>query len=192
MPTEIIKSLNWIDIAVGLIIIRTIYSGIKTGVVTEIFKLLGSAFSVFAVLHYYSQWGEFLYEKIHLPLAAAQFVSFLLLWAAVMLIAKFVREGFLVLLRMEAHSLFDRWGGLVLSLSRGLLVASLFLLLLNVLEMDYLKKNLEKSLTAPRLALLAPKTYEFLFSGLVVKFFPNEEINSKALHLNDFSSTKNE
>ncbi|MFA5059025.1 MAG: CvpA family protein [Candidatus Omnitrophota bacterium] len=192
MPTEIIKSLNWIDILVGLIAVRIIYIGIKNGFVTELFKLLAVVSSIFISLHYYTKLADFLNEKIHLSLSVAEFIAFGSLWVIVMVVFKFLRDGFLMLLHIEAHSVLDRWGGLVLSVVRALLLCSLTLLFLTVTGVEYFKKNIDKSLTGERLLSLSPKIYEVSFNGLVKKFFPDEEINGAALDLRDSAVLEND
>lgn len=183
---EIVSSLNWVDILAGIILIRAIYVGIRRGFVVEILKLIGVLCAIFIALHYYTGVSAFLQSKVHLPKAPSDFFSYGFLWAIVILIFKFIREGLTILFKIEAHSVFDKWGGLVLSLVRGLLLCSLTILLLRLSTIEYLTKNLERSLSAGRLVNLAPQFYESCYDNLVSKFFPSEELNKFVFPLADF------
>ena len=183
---EIVNSLNWVDIFMGVILIRAIYIGIRRGFVIEILKLIGVLFAIFISLHYYSGISTFLQNKVHLPKAPADFFSYGFLWAVVILIFKFIREGLTILFKVEAHSAFDKWGGLVLSLVRGLFLCSLMVLFLRLSTIEYLTRNLERSLSASRLVSLAPRFYEACYDNFISKFFPSEELNKSVFPLTDF------
>ena len=190
MPTEIITNLNWVDILVGAILIRAVYIGVKRGFVVELFKLVGVLFAVFITLHYFSGTSKFLQDKLHLPQRASDLFSYGLLWAIVILAFKFIREGFTILFKIEAHSAFDKWGGLLTSVMRGLLLSSLAILFLRISAVEYFTKNLEKSFTASHIVSLSPKVYEATYNNFVSKFFPSEELNKSVFKLTDFQSEK--
>lgn len=177
---NIIHSLNWVDIIVGAILFRAFYVGIKQGFVIEAFKLIGIFFAIFITLHYFSGLAKFLSDTLHLAGGFTNFVSYIFLWSLVILIFKLVRDAFTLLFRIEAHSALDRWGGWVLACLRGLFIASLAVVLLQVTGIEYLQRITKSSFSGSRTAVLAPKMYEMTFSGLVSKFFPTEELNKEA------------
>ena len=188
MTAETLNSFNWIDILMAAIVIRVVYIGIKRGIVVELFKMVGVLSAVFITLHYFSSISKVLQEKVHLPLAAADLFSFGILWGLVILAFKFIRDGFGMLFKMEAaHSILDKWGGLVVCIGRALLLCSLTILCLRASSIDYFLKNLEKSATASKLASLAPGFYEATYNNVVSKFFPSEELNKSAYKLTEFT-----
>ena len=190
MSTEIINRLNWIDLLMGLILIRAIYIGIKRGIIIEIFKLIGVLFSIFIALHYFSAVSKFIQDKVHVPPGPADLFSYSILWGIVMSVFKFIRDGFTMLFKVEAHSVFDRWGGLLISIVRGLLLCSLTALFLRMSGVEYFVKNLEKSLTAVKLVSVSPKVYEASYDKFVSKFFPSEEVNKSVFKFTDFPKEK--
>ena len=187
MSTEIISSLNWIDILLALVLIRAVYIGIKIGFVVEFFKLAGVLFAVFITLHYFSGMSQYLQDKVHLPKGAADVFSFGFLWGLMILAFKFIREGIMLLFKVEAHSTLNTTGGFVASVARGFLLCSMAILLLRAGAMDYFTKNLENSFLAPKIVGLAPKAYESVYNGFVSKFFPTEELNKSVSSLADLS-----
>ncbi|HOW35867.1 MAG TPA: CvpA family protein [Candidatus Omnitrophota bacterium] len=188
LTEEVVKSINWIDILVAAIIIRIIYVGFKRGFVVELFKLIGVVLAVFVTLHYFSTFSQSLQDSAHFPAGIANIVAYGMLWGAVILVFKLVRDGLLVLLKIEAHSALDKWGGVILAAGRSVLLASLTLLFLSAATIGYFTKNLEKSLVSSRVVRVAPGLYEGIYDGIVVKFFPEEKLNTAAFTLSDFNS----
>ncbi len=191
MTTEIISGFNWVDILIGVILVRAVFVGAKRGIVIETFKLVGIIFAVFITLHYYSGMSKSLQDKMHLPQGAADLFSFSVLWGLINLIFKLIRDGFLMLFKMEAtHSILDKWGGMFVAVLRGLLICSLTVLCMRASAIEYLTKNLEKSLTASKLVSLSPRVYESCYNNFVSKFFPTEEFNKAVFKLADLTTEK--
>lgn len=189
MTTEIITSFNWIDILMAVILIRALFVGAKRGIVIEGFKLTGTLLAVFITLHYYSGMSKYLQDKIHLPAGAADLFSFCVIWGLISLIFKLVRDGFTMLFSIEAtHSALDKWGGVIFAAFRGILVCSLTILCMRASAMEYLSRNLEKSLTASKLVGISPGFYESCYNNLVSKLFPTEELNKSVFKLADLSA----
>jgi len=183
---EILSQLNWVDILLLGICARVIFIGVNRGIVVELIKGIGTLFTVFITIHYYSGISAFLQGKASLLAELADFVSFGFLWLIMALVFKFVRDGFLILLKIETHSFLDRWGSLFISVGRALLLCSLSVLFLRLSGIEYLKSNTEKSFSGVRIAKLAPKVYESSYNGFISKFFPSEELN-KAIFKVSFS-----
>jgi uncharacterized membrane protein required for colicin V production len=191
MTTEMISNFNWVDILMGVILIRAVFVGAKRGIVIEAFKLVGIIFTVFITLHYYSGMSKLLQDKMHLPQGAGDLFSFSVLWGLINLVFKLIRDGFLMLFKMEAaHSILDKWGGLFLAVLRGFLICSLAILCMRASTIEYLTKNLEKSLTASKLVGISPRVYESCYTNFVSKFFPTEELNKSVFKLADLTTEK--
>ena len=187
MTLDIMGGLNWVDIFLCLILGRAVYIGLRSGFVIEFFKLLGTFFAVFIALHYFSGVSSFLQGRIHLPASAADFASLGFLWGIVVLAFKFIREGILLLLKVEAHSALNSAGGLISSVVRGLLICSLAVLFLRASGIEYFTKNIANSFGAERVAGIAPKVYESTCTGFVEKFFPTEKFNKSVSSLANVS-----
>src|SRR3990167_1771635 len=90
MATDILSSFNFVDVILGLIIIRCVYSGATAGLVIEFFKLLGMLFATFIALHYFTAFAEFLNRLVSIPLNFSEMIAFLGLWFLVVLIFKII------------------------------------------------------------------------------------------------------
>ena len=179
MFVEFLKSLNWVDILMILLVIRIVFIGVKTGFVIEFFKLIGTIAAVFITLHYYVVFAklftQFQLKFVSMPIA--QLIAFVLLWVAVIVVAKFVREGLLLLLKVEANNILNTWVGGLLSILRAVLVCSLVFIALYLPRIDYFQQNCDNSFSHPYLYEVAPNAYKGVYDGVVSKVFPQEKLN---------------
>ncbi len=179
MFTEILTHINWVDIVIILMVVRTIYIGVQTGTMVEFFKLLGIILAIFVSFHYYSELAKLLEDKLPVSLAWANVLCFVLLFSLVVLAFKFVREGIMLLMKAEAkaNQTVDQVGGLIIGLLRVALMASVLLVFLQISGFDYFRKNEHKALARPYLGHLAPQVYTVIYNGIVSKIFPSETLN---------------
>ena len=99
MLTHLIKSINWIDVALVFLFIRMIFVGVKNGFISEFFKSLGVVAAVFVSLHYYSFLAAWAAQKTNISWDYWDLVMFAGLWFACAFFFKFFREGILFFLR---------------------------------------------------------------------------------------------
>jgi len=173
----LIKQLNWVDLFFLILLMRIIYIGIKKGLVVEFFKTLGVILSLFLSLHYYTRLGDFIHAKSSLPLEFADFVSFVFLVMIGYLLFLILRTAFLLLIKVEPVNLINRWGGAILGILRGILTVSLLISVLCLSTIKYFEESSKKSFSSNYLSRVAPKTYEFIFKNLFVKFASQERFN---------------
>ena len=181
MITHLIKSINWIDVALGLLFVRMIFVGVKNGFISEFFKSLGIVTSVFISFHYYAFLAMWLVHKTNIVWRYWDLVIFVVLWIAVTLFFKFFRDGILLLFKVETtHQGFDKYAAGILAVGRGILVCSLTIfsiLLVNNLSMTRMTVHSYSYKIAGRADLI---TYNFLYKNLVNKLFTGEHYNSAA------------
>ncbi len=180
---DFVTKINWVDIMIVLFGVRIIYIGIKNGFISELFKLIGVVFAIFITFHYYTQVADFFKDHTGLSENNAGFLSFGLLWAVVTLIFKFIRDGILLIFKIEALSLVDQWGGLLLSILRSALVGSMVLIFLMISNLGYWRSHAGKSFFNPYLIAVSPKIYKATYDGIVSKFFPTEKLNPAGFNL---------
>lgn len=191
MVAEILRNFNWIDILMVCIIVRVVYIGFKNGFIIELFKILTIVFAIFITLHYYSRLGYFLSDKFSFIRVSFDVLSFCLLWLLVIGFFKLIRDGVLLLLKIEAHPLFHKWGGLLLGVFRSVMTCSLLFLLLAVIQSNYIVQISKNSFVRPYLNDLAPDIYRGFYDTLITKFFPGEKLNQKVFKLKGFESKEN-
>lgn len=178
MDFELIKKLNWADLVVLLIIIRTLYIGQSRGFIVEIFKLLGLLTSIVISFHYYSRIADFLNARSPLPLDFADFISLLFLSTIIVLAFKFIRDGVLIFIKTEAKPALDKWAGFALSFLRAYMLSSLVLIVVFLSGLTYFQNSVKDSYSQGFLLNAAPRIYSGCFENLIVKFFPGEQLNT--------------
>ena len=183
MFLKVISSINWVDLLIVGFSVRIIYIGIKNGFVTELFKLAGVVCAIFITFHYYIDLEKFLHSHVPLAESLLTILCFSVLLTIVLLLFKLIREGTMLIFKIQAHPLLDQWGGLAIALIRSLLVGSLILISLQVLGIEYLQRNGKKAFFSPYLFELSPNVYKACYSGFISKFFPNEKLNQVVFQL---------
>lgn len=178
MTFELIKKINWVDLLVLFIIIRTLYIGLSRGFIVELFKLLGILVSIVFSFHYYSTIADLLNSKSPLPLDFADFVSLLFLSTIIILVFKFIRDGLLLLIKTEAKPALDKWAGFILSTLRAFMLSSLIVILVFAAGLTYLQDSVRNSYSQSFILNIAPRIYSGCFENLIVKFFPSEQLNT--------------
>src|SRR3990167_12283 len=183
MIKDIVSTINFIDIVMGLILLRCIYAGSTAGLVIEFFKLLGMLFATFITLHYFTPFGEFLNRMVFIPLNFTDVISFVTLWILVVLVFKVIRDGWMLLIKTEAQEAFNKIGGALTGIFRGGLVCGVATLMLFFAGNNYLIKSVNLSFSGVYLTHFSTAVYESTFDNFVAKFFPKEKKNFEALKI---------
>jgi uncharacterized membrane protein required for colicin V production len=180
MLLSIIKSFNWIDILIIILVFRICYVAISKGFFVEFFKFLASVFSVFINLHYYTKLGDTLDNLFKIKIISIEvwdFLAFFILWIGVSIFFCLLRQIFLILVRVEVVSILNKWLSFFLGLLRGLIMASLLMFLFCIPTINYLKKSVNHSYLGKRIVFISPSLYKGIFNGFVSKFMPQEKLN---------------
>lgn len=175
---ETVTKFNWVDIVTICLILITSYRGSQKGFLAEMFKFLAVVFAIYVSLHYFSRVSDSLLSHFKsLDVVFSDFVCFVTLAVLSYLAIALLREVFSHFVKVEAVSLLERWGGLASGFIRGLLLASMLLIILYLSTIAYLKGSVKKSYLGSQLVLTDVKVYEFLFNGIVSKFAQSEKLN---------------
>jgi uncharacterized membrane protein required for colicin V production len=184
MLIHFIKSINWIDVALVFLFLRVIFIGVKNGFITELFKCLGVVLAVFVSLHYYSILAAWLAGVTTLSIGCWEIVMFASLWFAVILIFKFVREGVLILFKIETnHQGFDKYAAGILACGRGILICSLTIFLILLMNNGLVTRMTLHSYGYKITGRAAVGTYSVLFNNLVDKLWPGQHYNAAVVQV---------
>ncbi len=184
MLMDFIKNINWLDILMVGVCARAVFVGAKTGFITEFFKSLGIIFSIFITLHYFSTVTVILSAHVKLfalpTLAVLVFCAF---WALTTYLFKLIREGLMMVFSVQAHPNIDRWGGILLSSLRGVVVCGMVFYFLLLSYHPGILNLAKRSLSRQAVSYLPTGIYTGIYNGSVVKFFPEEKISEEALQV---------
>lgn len=175
---ETLTKFNWVDIVIICMVLTTVYKGSRKGFIIEVFKLLGLLAAIYVSLHYFSIASDRLLGILPgLGVIFTDFTCFLSLSLAGYLAITAIRSIFCRLIKMEAVSGLDKWGGFALGFLRGILLTSMLIILFHLSTITYLKASARKSYLGSRLSLINVQIYEGIFNGLVSRFATTETIN---------------
>lgn len=159
---EILQKINWVDILVLIVVLRTGYVALQDGLSHEILPLIGSLFMIICALHYYQRVSKFIYDiGFILPIEILYPVAFLVLAVLIGLLFRLVKAIIDKLIKVTWHPLVERFGGLIAGLARGAVLVSMILILLTLLPLPYLQWSVrDRSLTGIYFLRIGPELYE--------------------------------
>jgi uncharacterized membrane protein required for colicin V production len=180
MLSNIFQQLNWVDILVALILLKVCYTAAKNGLPIEFFKFLGTITAIFISLHYYVALSDLALKGINNPKMSLEFVdflSFLVLALVSYLLFVFLRKITLQLIKIEAVSTLNKWGGFILGAGRAVLLSSLVIFALTISSINYFKDSAMASYSGKRLFRVCANTYRLIWNNAVSRFMTNEKLN---------------
>jgi len=180
MILEAIKQFKWVDVFILILLFRVCYIAIKTGFSVEIFKLFGTICAIYLSLHYYIVVSDFLIDRFPLQLIPVEFLDFLcfsILATIGYLVFVAIRMSFFHLIKMEAVSLLNKWGGLIISVLRGVMLMSLIVYALAISSITYLRDSVDNAYLGKIILKVAPGIYSGIWNGFSSKFLQQEKFN---------------
>jgi uncharacterized membrane protein required for colicin V production len=183
MNENILTSFNWLDLLMVIVMIGAVLRGTVQGFVGELFKLLGLICATIFALHFYVRAAEAFRRSFLLSVKFGEVLSFVLISVLVILIFKLIREGWLLILKVDTKSSFSQWLGGFVAIFNALLICGLLFFFISLFKNDALNIFAEKSVKGVYLRDLSPRIYKASYHGALYKFFPDEVINEKALRI---------
>ena len=166
-----IEALNWVDILLLILIIRSLYIGARVGLTGEFFKLIGTLISLIIGFHYCKHIAKILITYISMP---APFAQFTILFLIIVIIRFSFKYGVVLLLKVlnvQFIVQLERIGGAIVGLFRCFLLGGLLLTAILFFPVPYLDKSInEKSLMGRYFIKAAYKTY-----SSVISIIPSQE-----------------
>ena len=176
-------NINLLDALMLCVIVRGYYVGSKTGLIAETFRLGSVICSTFIVVHYYPTLAQFLQEQLFISEKVYEFVAFVLWMAIAFVIFFFVREGWLLLFKIERKSVFNMWTRAILSLVTSYFLCGLIFLAFALLNNDFVRQQMESSLSRAVWIKTSGKVYKAFYGAVVQPFFPGEQPNPQVMKL---------
>lgn len=181
MGQSILSQLKWVDFVIIILFVRICYIALKNGFPVELFKFFGTIASIYLSLHYYTTISDFLDARLSSELLSLDFldvICFVVLALIGYLSFVILRMAFLHVVKIEAVSLLNKWGGLVLGLGRGILFTGIITYFLTISTIDYINESVKNSYL-PKYNIEIPLViYRSLWNGLTSKFMGKEKINT--------------
>ena len=117
-----------VDISVLSILIFGFYQTQKGQLYSELFSLFGIILTTLVSLHYYVRLSEIITKRFLIPEDISQISVYVVLVIFLGFVLSIGCEGWVAVLKLEAHSRVDKWGGLLFGLVKFYLITGLIFL----------------------------------------------------------------
>ncbi|MBM3253895.1 MAG: CvpA family protein [Candidatus Omnitrophica bacterium] len=138
---------NWIDLFIITALIRGGYIGFKRGTTNELIRLLATIFMVVISIQFYTKMSKSLETRFLLPAVPAQIASFGILVLVAYLLTKMFVDFLQDFIKFKFTATVDKVCGLCFGTLRGLLFASIILILFHISEIEELKLGVMNSIS---------------------------------------------
>ena len=180
MLIDFFSRLNFLDFIILIVLFRICYMAAKMGLSIEIFKFLGTIFSTYIALHYYTVLSDLIQRRFvpeQMPLEFMDFIVFLFLILFGYLCFVGLRSILCRYIQLNALPKINQGLGLILGIGRGLLIIGLLSFTLVISSVTYLGSAVKHSYLGSRSFVISPQTYGWLWSNIFSKFSPREKFN---------------
>lgn len=174
---DILMRLNWVDLLVLIIMLRTVYGAFREGLSHEIFPLFGSVAGLLLALYYYEKMALLAAKSISLPASILNFASFFLIILAGKFVLRFLKAMLDIMIKVTWHPLIEKTGGLLAGLVRGAVVTSTILIIFALLPLSYLQWSIrDRSLSGMYFLRIGPAIYETIFGAPIANGALSKEL----------------
>jgi len=136
--SNILNTVNWLDIIYILLLVGMLYKGMRTGVGAQIISLIGWFAALFVSIRYYAVLSEaifgFLLQRWAKP------ISFLIIIAGFFIIIKIVERIFSVITSEEMSAL-ERVGGAYISGLKAVILFGIIAIQLMLMPVDFFRDS---------------------------------------------------
>ncbi len=133
---------NWVDIVVVVFLIRGAYVGYKEGLSVELVKL-GTVFSTYYfAISYYSNFAIWIAGHTRLALSWATVVAFLTIAVSSLVLVWLLFKVLAKIVVLQFASQISTAGGVLVGISRALLISALFLFAIFFVPNNYVKRQI--------------------------------------------------
>ena len=174
---EFLKNFNWVDVLLLALLVRIVYISVKTGFVIEFMKTAAIFLAVLASFHFYTRLAAFTSHFTSIPKDLLEPAALALIGIFVVVVCKFMRDGFLLVFTVQTVSVVDRWGAGIVSLVRFFLTGSLLMFFFLATGHPYLQRMTLDSFARKYVLFAAPDTYRKVTRGFIAKVIPGQKVN---------------
>lgn len=155
--------MNFIDIAVLIVIGLFAVKGLIRGLVMEVFTLAGLLVGYVAAIREMGTVSGFLGNHIRLPELVLNIVAFMIIFIAIVLIFRWAAGALRRIFKWSFIGWLDRGGGALFGILKGLLIASLLLMVFSAIPFsDDVQDRKRESLLFEPVRSVAPAVFNFV------------------------------
>ena len=171
--------MNYLDIIIAIVLLIFGLKGLRKGLIIEVVTLLAFGVGIYGAMHFSDFTADRLQDVMEIDPKYLNTIAFVLTFIVLVVLVNII--GRLVSKAVKSLNLgfFDKLGGFLFGVAKGVLLCSTLLLVLNNLQWTGIVKEevRQKSFCYPYLEKTVPYLYKGfdLVKGYAQEMIPNEE-----------------
>jgi membrane protein required for colicin V production len=155
--------LNYLDIIIAIILFLFGLKGLRKGLIIEVVTLLAFGVGIYGAMHFSDFTAERLVEVIEVDAKYLNTIAFVLTFILLVIVVNLIGRAISKLVETMNLGFLDKLGGFLFGVAKGVLLCSLFVLVLNNLQLTgLLKEDMKKE---SKLYPYVEQTVPYLYKG---------------------------
>ncbi|MDB4349866.1 CvpA family protein [Omnitrophica bacterium] len=155
---NVVWRINWVDILILILLIRTSYVGYTRGLSSEVMPLIATFAALVISLHFYGRIGAFITNHTPLSSTLSNFTSYAFIGFSIIylfhLAMVFLRGK---VINVQVETLYDTIFGLTFGIFRGILLVSFIVFALGIAPISYIRDSAkQRSLMGEKFSKVGP------------------------------------
>ena len=154
--------MSYIDIIILVLLVAFGIGGLRKGIITEAATLLGLGLGLYGAFHFSDFTAEQLVKYVEIDQKYLNVISFAVTFIVVAVLVYLLGRLIAKLVKAINLGFLDKIGGFLIGLAKGVLIASLIIMLMNAVNLNGLIKDdtKQKSILYPYVEKAVPYVYQ--------------------------------
>jgi len=133
--------MNYLDIIIAIVLFIFGWRGLRKGLIISLVTLVAFGLGIYGAMHFSDFTAEHLQEVMNIDPKYLNTVAFVLTFILLVVLVNIVGHAVKNMIKAMNLGFFDRLGGFLFGVAKGILLCSTFVLILNNLQMMGLVKE---------------------------------------------------
>lgn len=152
-----------IDAVIVILIVFYFISGIRRGLIRQVLDIVGIIAAFIGAFYFAGHLATYFDQRFNVPHQAALLISAIIIFVGILLLFNLLGISFQKISKVTLLSPFDRLGGGLFGAFKGVLLVSLFLVvLLNIPLPDKFKAELRRDRLVAVIYPVLPRVFDFI------------------------------
>ena len=189
-----LQKMNYLDIIIAIVLFLFGFKGFRKGLIIEVVTLLAFAIGIYGAMHFSEFTASHLQEFVEVNPKHLDTIAFVLTFILLVILVNLIGRAVTNLIKAMNLSFFNKLGGAVFGVAKGVLLCSIFVMVLNNFQLIGVVKPevREQSKLYPYIEETVPYVYRGfdLVKDYAKEVLPeNEEKEGEELQKNDSIDT---
>ncbi|MCM8781958.1 MAG: CvpA family protein, partial [Candidatus Omnitrophica bacterium] len=142
--TEFFQKINWTDLLVVILLIRSSYVGFTRGFSWEFFRLIGVVCAAIGAIYFYEDISLLIGDYLPIIYPISSLLSFTAIYTIILFLLRLINLFMEKIIKIEVFSILEKIGGLCLGFLRGGILLSLLMISLILTPIPYFERSIKQ------------------------------------------------